>query len=159
MQVPDASLVITADYRLWGVSSAGDDSHRAMWAKLGEMDVQYLGKIPRDQLCIEQMQAEVMTFPCIYEELFCISAAECQVAGAVPVTSTFGALPTTVEVGVKIEYSPYSSDFLDAFIRETVDLLQNDRRRHSLQEKAKATRTRFDWERIAEEWERLIGEL
>jgi glycosyltransferase involved in cell wall biosynthesis len=123
------------------------------------MDVQYLGKIPREELCREQLKAEVMTFPCTYEELFCISAAECQVAGAIPITSVAGSLPTTVETGIKIDYPVETPEFLDTFVRETVDLLTNGDRRHSLQERAKATRTRFDWERIAGEWETLIERI
>lgn len=153
-QVPWASLVITADYRLWGVPYAGDEKHRAMWED--SMDVVYMGKIPREKLCQEQMKAELMVYPCIYDELFCISAAECQVAGAVPVTTTSGALPTTVDVGVKIPLT--EADFMETFISSVVSLLQNDKRLHSLQEKAKATRSRFNWERIAGEWEKLIGE-
>ena len=149
-KVPWASLAITSDYRLWGVPYAGDEQHRAMWAG---MDVDYKGKIPRDELCQEQMKAQVMTFPCTYEELFCISAAECQVAGAVPVTTTMGALPTTVEVGVKLDLS--SPDFMENFVEETVALLRDD----SLQEKARATRTRFDWHRIAAEWEELTTSI
>jgi hypothetical protein len=60
---------------------------------------------------------------------------------------------------VKIDYPVATPDFMDAFVRETVGLLTNDDKLHSLQEKAKATRTHFNWERIAGEWEILIGGL
>src|SRR5207244_6817836 len=43
-----------------------------------------------------QLEAELMLYPCIFEEMFCISALECMAAGAVPVTTSTGALPTTV---------------------------------------------------------------
>jgi len=156
-EVPQASLVITGDYTLWGAPYAGDETYRLFFQHLP--DVNYRGAIPRRELCREQLKAQVMSYPGDYEELFCIAVAECQVAGAVPVTSTQGALPTTVEVGVTIPFPPRSGDFLSAFVRETVSLLTNPQRLAPLQEQARATRERFDWNQIAQQWEDLISSL
>lgn len=156
-EVPHASLVITADRRLWGVDYPGDEHYRIMWE---DQDVEYLGKIPRMELVRHQLESDVMAFPCAYEEMFCISSAECQVAGAIPVTSTMGALPTTVTVGEKIPFHPHSPEFLEAFVGYVVRLLLSEGSSlHALQNKARGTRERFDWNNIAEQWEDLIGSL
>lgn len=153
--VPHASLVITADRRLWGVDYPGDEHYRIMWE---DQDVEYLGKIPRMELVRHQLESDVMAYPGAYEEMFCISAAECQVAGAVPITSTMGALPTTVEVGMKIDYHPHSPEFMNRFVAGVVEFLRSEKLR-MIQDKAKATRARFDWNNIAGQWEELIEGL
>jgi len=155
-KVPDVSLVITSDYRLWGVATPGNQEHRLMWA--GAEDVQFLGRIPRAELAVHQQQADIMSYPCTYDELFCIAAAECQVSGAVPVTSTFGALPTTNEWGIQLAGHPVSKEFVDQFVERIASLLTNEReyldtRRVSMM---RASRVRFDWDAIAQRWEYLF---
>jgi glycosyltransferase involved in cell wall biosynthesis len=105
---PHASLVITADYRLWGAPGPRNHQHRMSW--LHQEDVVFLGAIPRRELVREQLAAQVHSFPCTYEELFCISAAECQVAGALPVTSNIGALETTNKYAA-ISGNPFQSSW------------------------------------------------
>lgn len=50
-QVPDASLVITSDYTLWGSSNPGNHQYRLNFITLP--DVIFLGKIGREQLAKE----------------------------------------------------------------------------------------------------------
>lgn len=153
-QVSHASLVITGDYRLWGVPYAGDERERRLFADME--DVQYLGRIPRRELCVQQLKAQVMAYPGAYEEMFCISAAECQVAGAIPVTSSEGALPTTVDYGVNIPNEPHSPEFLSEFVDGVVDVLNHPpSQARAMAREARASR-RFDWRRIAGQWEKLI---
>jgi glycosyltransferase involved in cell wall biosynthesis len=92
-QVQDASLVITSDYRLWGVQEARNEQFIQRF--LGMDGVRFLGAVPRMDMVEEQLKAEVMAYPCTYPELFCYAVAECQVAGAYPVTTSMGALITT----------------------------------------------------------------
>jgi hypothetical protein len=86
--LPDATLVITADHRLWGSHSPNNHTYRLNL--LGQDGIVYLGAIPRHQLAKHQTQAQIHLFPNTYPELFCISAAECQAVGAYPVTSGIG---------------------------------------------------------------------
>ena len=155
-RVPHASLVITADYRLWGVSNAGNEKHVAMWAN--EPDVHFLGMIPRKQLVEEQMKAEVHAFPCTYDELFCISAAECQVAGAVPVTSDVGALDTTNRYGIRmIVRDTLNEDWQYHYIGK-IDMLLNNQ--DILEEYSRLCRggglVEFDWRLLIVAWEGIL---
>ena len=94
-QVPDASLAITSDWRLWDSTITDEPTRPYRLAFAGLPNVQYYGAIKRSQLVQLQLEAEVHLYPCVYEELFCISVAESQVAGVLPITSDAGALRTT----------------------------------------------------------------
>ena len=154
---PQASLVITSDYTLWG-ASANNSQHRLQWA--GKDDVHYVGKVPRSRLVKLQLEAEIMSYPSVYEELFCISAAECQVAGALPVTSAAGALPTTNEFGIVIPGNPKTAMWVDSFAGRVVSLLNHEDKymtdRQALMRRG--ARTRFDWDKIASQWEEIFEE-
>jgi glycosyltransferase involved in cell wall biosynthesis len=93
-EIPDASLVVTSDYRLW-LSLYGRDNERFISKAMRLPDVIYLSAIPRLKLVEEQLKAELHLYPCKYDELFCIAVAESQVAGVYTVTSDYGSLPTT----------------------------------------------------------------
>lgn len=156
--VPQASLVITSDYTLWGASS-NVSGHRLDWA--GMEGVRFLGNIPREELVQHQIKAEIMPYPCVYEELFCISAAECQVAGALPVTSMAGALPTTNSFGITVQGDLTNPLTLQQnFVDRITSLMRHDR--PYLEERRKTMRIgaklRFDWNTIAETWEKLFEE-
>ena len=155
--VPDATLTITSDYRLWGVD-ARNAEHRLMWAE--HRGVSFLGKVARSQLVQIQMASEIMSYPCTYEELFCISAAECQVAGALPVTSGAGALPTTNEWGILILGEPTEPDFVKRFVERITSLLTKER--DYLEKRRETMRLlaarRFDWDVIAARWEKVLTE-
>lgn len=151
--VPEASLVITGDYTLWGAPNPLSHRHRMMFAR--EPNVEYLGAIPRADLVKHQLRAQVLAYPCIFSELFCLSAAECQVAGAFPITSTRGALKTTNQWGTQIEGDPTTQPWIEGFVEEVVRSLKGeleDQRRQMMRE----ARQRFSIETVVDNWERLV---
>lgn len=154
---PMATLAITSDYTLWG-TGPNNAAHRLSWA--GADDVQFLGKVPRSRLVKLQQQAEIMAYPSVYEELFCISAAECQVAGAMPITSDVGALLSTNEFGIIIPGSPKMASWVDAFASRIVSLLTTEKEYLQTRQDSMrlGARQRFDWDVIADRWEELFEE-
>src|SRR4051812_7778326 len=123
-QVADATLVITSDFTLWGKAGARDAFLRFFDAQPG---IRYLGHVDRATLLVEQQRARVMAYPCTFEEGFCIAAAECMAAGAVPVTTNNYALRTTVgDAGVLVSGRPRSWFYRRAFAKAAVRLLTND---------------------------------
>jgi len=149
---PDASLVITGDYRLWGSKSPGNHHHRMAW--LHVPGILFLGAIPRTKMVEQQMMAQVHSYSCTYEELFCISAAACQVAGAAPVTRDTGALRTTNEIGAELTGNATDPEWQRRFAQLVVKMMElPDSERAKMQERARA---RFDWNRICGQWEQLI---
>ncbi len=75
----------------------------------------------------EQLRARVLAYPCTFPEGFCIAAAECMAAGAVPVTTNAFALTTTVgRAGVLIDGRPRSWFYRRRFVNAAVALLGDD---------------------------------
>ena len=154
LKIPDLSLAITSDYRLWGNPTSLNEPHvRRFYGKDG---VRFLGAVNREQMVDEQLRAEVHAYPCTYDELFCYSSAECQVAGAFPITPDIGALQTT-NMGTQINGDPNSREWKAQFIEAIVHTLQN---REALQFAAKEIQEkaieRFSLERILKEWDKVL---
>jgi glycosyltransferase involved in cell wall biosynthesis len=155
--LPDATLVITSDHRLWG--SHSPNNHKYRLDLLGCDGVVFLGAIERHELAKHQAQAQIHLYPCLYKELFCISAAECQAVGAYPITSDIGALATTNEFGLIVPGDPQDPAWQRAYVDTVIaTVLDQDRLIDKAQEGIKLARERFDWERICDEWEQLIQE-
>ncbi len=143
---PDYELVITSDYRLWGSPTPGNMQYRMK--SIGLKNLRFLGKVPRSELVKIQSESELMIYPCNYDELFCIAAAECQVAGAFPITTNTGALETTNFTGYKIKYP--NGNLTGEFLQKLDNYFKSDKNITTL------ARERFDWNKICGEWERLF---
>lgn len=152
-RVPNASLVITSDYTLWGAPNPLNQEHRLNW--LHHSDVDFMGKIPRARLVEEQLKAVCQPYPCTYEELFCISAAECLVAGVMPYTTAIGALPTTNQLGFVFEGNVLDSDWQKNFIERVCILLSSTT--FKSESTRQCARARFDWNTICAQWEHLVA--
>jgi len=151
---PDASLVITSDYRLWGMPHASNDHFRVEW--LDQEGIEFLGAIPRAQLIEEELKAQVLSYSCTYDELFCISVAEAQVAGAYPVTSDVGAVRTT-NMGAIIPGHPggnndWQIDFAKV-VAATLEMPNLPEMQESLRHMAV---NRFNPETIVNQWDEKV---
>lgn len=150
----DATLVITSDYRLWGSHPA---NHKHRHNLLGCDGIVFLGAIERHELAKHQAQAQIHLYPCLYEELFCISAAECQAVGAYPITSDSGALVTTNEFGLIVPGDPENPTWQKAYVDTVIGTaLDQEKLIAKAKRGIKLARERFDWERICDEWEGVI---
>jgi glycosyltransferase involved in cell wall biosynthesis len=152
-EVPEASLVLTSDWRLWNPEI--DQSVILPWklpfASLP--NVSYIGAVKRDELIQHQLEADLLLYPCTYDELFCITVAEAQVAGAIPITSKFGAVETTNEFGVQIPGIPTEPVFVEAFVDAAVRRLQYPYLREEQIEMQQKAEERFSLDRILQQWE------
>lgn len=151
-EYPEAELFITSDYRLWGAESPMNQKYRVDW--IGEK-IKFWGAVPRTTLIKYQLQANILAYPCIYDELFCISVAEAQVAGAVPVTTGLGALSTT-NMGFIVSGDPRykATNFAETFSNTILDFMrlsesEQEKYRKEIQDRAIE---RFSPWRIANEW-------
>lgn len=153
--LPDATLVVTSDHRLWG--SHSPNNHRYRLDLLGQDGIVFLGAVSRHELAKHQAQAQIHLYPCLYEELFCISAAECQAVGAYPITSDVGALATTNEFGLIVPGNPQDPTWQRAYVDTVIaTALDQDRLTDKATEGIKEARKRFDWERICDDWELIM---
>ena len=151
-RVPDASLTITGDWSLWDNSDMSGHVRPYRLAFAGKKNVTYLSAIKRAELTGIQSSAEFHLYPCTYDELFCISVAESQCAGVIPITSTTGAVNTTNRFGYKIGGEPSSPDFINTFVDTVVGLMQQPER-YDIKARAIAE---FGSESILAEWDKLF---
>jgi glycosyltransferase involved in cell wall biosynthesis len=146
-RVPEAELVITSDYRLWGVPTS-NEAYRVQFLRMP--GVKFLGAVPRDDLIQYQLSSGVLPYPCTYIELFCITVAEALVAGCMPITTGIGALSTT-NIYKVLPFEPtnrgWLSRFADTIVMEMVQ--PNLELRAAAQ---KAAKERFSLERISKIW-------
>lgn len=77
---------------------------------LAPLGVTFRGAIPHDELLRTLGTAGVWTYPCVFEEIFCIAAIEAQAMGAWPVTTDMAALTETVKNGIVLPYSSFADD-------------------------------------------------
>jgi glycosyltransferase involved in cell wall biosynthesis len=152
-EVPDATLTITSDWSLWTGCDVSSyvQPYRLAWA--GKKNVTYRGAIKRSDLIKIQSEAEYHLYPCIYDELFCISVAESQVAGAIPITSRTGAIETTNRFGCKVDGNPTSPEFISKMAETFIELSKTphvDIRDNAIKE--------FGVGRILDEWEKVFRE-
>ena len=154
--IPDASLVITSDYRLWGLQEPRNEQYRQRW--IGMEGVQFIGAVKRQRLIEEQLKAEIFAFPNVYDELFCVSLAEAQCCGVYPITSEIGALKTT-NLGTLITGDPRNprDGFNKHFVDAIVNLLED---RKALKEKQinvqREALERFHPDNILEQWNEKV---
>jgi len=155
-EIPDVSLTITSDYRLWGLHEPRNEHFRQQW--IGVDNVSFIGAVKREKLIREQMLAELFVYPNIYDELFCVSLAEAQCCGAYPVTSGIGALRTT-NLGTLINGNPTDgrSKFMKEFCEKIIYLLKSP---HELEAKQEDVRKRaierFHPDNILEQWNKEV---
>jgi len=154
--VPEASLVITSDWRLWTpfASEQAIQKFKAIYADLP--NVTYLGAINRTELIKHELRAQLHLYPCTYDELFCISVAETQVAGAYPITSECGALKTTnmgTIVRGNVDAPDWNRQFTDVAIGYLKDQEKLERDARVVAEKA---RERFGLKRILKIWDEEV---
>jgi glycosyltransferase involved in cell wall biosynthesis len=154
-EVPDASLVITSDWRLWAEWQTEEAvrTYRLAWAQ--HPNVEYRAAIKRSELVKVQMSADLHLYPCVYDELFCIAVAESQVAGAFPVTSDIGSLGTT-NMGRVLHGHPQNPDWVDLFVKNSVELLTDPKLPQKQEWVREVAKKRFSVEKILTKWEEVF---
>lgn len=154
-EVPEASLVITSDWRLWADWQTEDAVRSYRLALAKHPNVTYRAAVKRDELIKIQLSADLHTYPCIYDELFCISVAESQVAGAFPVTSDVGSLGTT-NMGRVLHGNPQDPRWVDVFVQNTVELLTDPKLSQKQEWIREVAKKRFSVEHIIRKWDEEI---
>jgi glycosyltransferase involved in cell wall biosynthesis len=154
-QVPEASLVITSDWRLWADWCTEEQIRHYKLSYARHPNVVYKGAIRRNELVHIQQEAEVHLYPSVFDEMFCISVAESQVAGAFPISTDKGALATT-NMGSVIHGNAQDPHWQDVFVRKAVELLTDPKLPQKQEWIQEVSRKRFSIENILNQWEEKI---
>lgn len=151
-EVPEASLVITSDWRLWTDWHTEEHIRHFRLSYALHPNVSYVGAVPRADLVRIQMEADLHLYPSTFEEMFCISVAESEVAGTFPITNDSGALATT-NMGRIIHGNADDINWRDAFVKNTIELLTDPKLPQKQGWLREVARKRFSVEHILRQWD------
>jgi glycosyltransferase involved in cell wall biosynthesis len=154
--IPEAELHITSDHRLWDRRYPANISanYRLMYAKFP--NVTYHSAIKRRELVKLQLESSIHLYPLTYPELFCIANAECQYAGAYPITSNGWALAST-NMGYLSPHHPTTRAGQVDLAITTLSYLRNPETLKPLQKYVHdMARRRFSIDNIVGQWDRMV---
>ena len=157
-RVPDASLVVTGSYALWGTSDEENsrifDDIYSVAKTLDDVDIKQ--RIQKEELSRLQAESELMTYPTNFDEMFCISALECLAVGTPIISTRKAAMKERVEdgvTGVLIDGDPADIDYQKRFVDATASILMNDDEKERLSRNGTASSLKLNFEELAKEWE------
>lgn len=154
-EVPEASLVITSDWRLWADWATEHLTAEYRLAYASQPNIIYRGAVKRDELTEIQMSADVHLYPSTFDEQFCIAVAESEVAGAFPISNDMGALPTT-NMGRIIHGNANDPQWQDVFVQNAVEILTDPKLSQKQEWVSEVARKRFSIEKILREWDKVF---
>lgn len=163
-QVPDAELHVFYGFETWERSARLMNSQaelqeiEAYKRRLAQTEgVVWRGRVDQDTLAREMMESKVWSYPTAFTETYCITAIESQAAACVPVTSHLAGLAETAKWGVQLDGQNTSAEYQDEFVKQVVQLLQDDERRETVATLAREWALTLSWESIAKEWVELFA--
>ena len=162
-QVPQATLHIYCGWDLGMLKEEDKIQAQRLYDKTNQPGVVREGTKKHSELAKELLISSIMLYPshavpqaAFFAETSCIAALEAQAAGCPVIASNRGALSESIidgKTGVLINGDPYSKEYRDAFVRETVTLL-NDRARldNMRADCINFIKENYTWEIVAKEW-------
>jgi len=157
-RIPDATIRITSDYRLWGLSHSNNENYFSQFIGMEGIIFPYNASLPRKKYLEELCKSEILFYPhqAAHAELFCISAVEAQYAGAYPVSSDIGALATT-NMGMVIPGDPEDASWRTQCIDKIVELLSDrDELANKQDDVVVKAFSRFHPDTVLEKWDNEV---
>jgi len=155
-RVPHATLALFSSIKTYA-ENFDDSPWDELYMKAKNMPgVLYHGSVPKQRLAEEQKKSELLLYPNIFQETYCISAIEAQMAGCPVITTMDGALPETIApgCGVIIDGNPLSKEYQDQFVEAAIELLTDRSKLNQM--KAECLKQDFSWKNRVKEWEKLF---
>lgn len=129
----------------------GLDVFNQTYRKLNLKDVHFIGNVDTKTLRQEYSKAEYWFYPTQYEETFCITAVEAQLAGCKIITSPIGALPEIIHTAEFIKHPGEELGYYLDIIKIIDYPAQDDRARYN-----KRYASVFSIDRIGCVWKSFI---
>ena len=169
-EVPEAELHVYCGFNLGVLKDEDRIKAERIFEKTKQPGVVLEGTRKHSELAKELMVSGLFLYPshevpdaAFFAETSCIAALEAQAAGCPVVASKRGALPESIQdgkTGILIDGDPFTKDFGDRFIKETVALLKDRKRHEEYSANAmKFIRENYTWELIAKEWTAKFAEM
>lgn len=119
--------------------------------------VTFMGKATQAQLARAMAASELLVYPALSHETYCMVALEAQAAGCVVITRNHTGLTSTAAKGVLIDGDPSHPDVQAVYTQHACELLLNPSKRLEKSEAATAWALSQTWEkRVTENWLPLL---
>ena len=156
-EVPDAQLHVFYGWQLFKQFFNGNPERMAWLRKIEELmkvdGITHHGRVPQTDIEKWYKKCGVFAYPSHFYEINCISAIKAQLWGAVPVTTTTGALATTVQYGIKIEGDIWDPDIKEKYKQALIKALKDEKWQEEQRKLMMPwARENFSWTKVAEEW-------
>lgn len=159
------------------VNTYQNDAKKMAWMEqtkkeIKEAGIEDLGRITQEEVGKLYQKASILAYPTEFAEIDCISVKKAQAAGAIPVTTDFGALDESVQFGLKIKSGktkdnwnrPYQFHFgledekaQEIWIESAVRVLSSNWGLASdVPALMKKWAEQFQWPKIAEHWNKEL---
>ncbi len=115
------------------------------------------GRLPQDELAKLYQESYCWLYPTSFLEVSCISAMEAMAAGCVPVVSTAGALPETInDSGLLVTGNTYTYAWQEFYIHCAKAALRAPDVRKPLAMKAQQRAQSLTWDTAYEKWKDVV---
>jgi glycosyltransferase involved in cell wall biosynthesis len=147
---PLATLDIYYGWQSWG--SLSPEKEAKMRQQVATLEgVTDHGLVGHEELNAAYSQASFWTYPCIYPEVFCITALRAQLSGAVPVIIDGSGLTSVVRDGYRCATR---AEYLDTLLKALAEAekISVERRQHL----GDFVRQEFTWNTVAQQWNQVF---
>lgn len=164
-----AELYTFSSFKVYGAPET-DLKLKELFEKARAEGIHVMEPVTQKELAKELQKSMLLLYPNhsatfhpVFAETSCITVLEAQAAGTPVITSNRGALPESVingETGVIIDGDPYSKEYKEKFIAETISLLKDQNRWRKMSANArKRIQEIYSWSTIAREWQEEFSRL
>jgi glycosyltransferase involved in cell wall biosynthesis len=157
---PYASLYIHCDVEhQWIKSILPDevDKIKALLTKLNNHNIHYLGWASKSELAKTWQTADIMLYPCTFDETFCLTALESALSKTLVISSKRGALINTVgDRGILIEGDPSTEIWQDNALLMISQCVENKNMKSALIESNYKWAKELSWKNRAMELIRIL---
>ena len=160
---PLVTLDVYSNTELYGKQfyDAHDKIYQPLYEQAKELpNVNYIGYTEHQEIRKRMQTYQMFAYPSIFEETFCISAAEALGAGLYCITTNFGALyETCSEWPIYVNYEPNHNNLAYAFghaIEVAAEQLQQKQVMDHLIEQQKFYSKFYSWDKKTTEWTNFL---
>ncbi len=115
--------------------------------------VKFHGRIQEDLLCEKMMEADVFFYPNRSHETFCINALNALASGCIVIARKFSGIVNTVNNhGILIYGNPEEDTWQQTALQFIFNILDNEKVKLDIQEKARSYGKQQTWEKSANKW-------
>lgn len=153
---PDATLDIAYGWDIFDKVSF-NNPERVKWKEMmlkliNQNGITDHGRIGKEELKKLRKSCGILAYPSHFTEIFCITAAECQADGLVPVTTDLAALKETVVGGITVSGEIHDDKTKKKWLEALFSIMSDSNKWEDLSNKGKEFARQFEWKKIANKW-------